>query len=405
MFHSIEISAFMLFLLFSLVGCASVLAQGVTEYKIPPDDIVQIVDAEPTPSPHLDPKRAWLLLRERPNLGPISELAQPELRLAGHRINPATNGPSRSRYYIRLTLKSLADGSEQLITGITENARIQHTAWSPDGQKIAFSVTGDNGIALWVADVASATAKPLTDPVLNAAFSGSPFRWVSDTNTLLCRFIPEDRGDPPVKSLVPTGPIIQENMGKKGAAATYQDLLENSHDETLFDYYFTSQLATVTVDGTINRIGDPGIFVNAEPSPSGEYILAEQLHRPYSYIVRSSRFPLKIDVWDMSGAIVHEVVDLPLAEDIPMRNGSARKGQRGHSWRADTPATLYWTEAQDEGDADIEADIRDIVYTLAAPFSAEPTAIISLGLRYGGVTWSDNGLALVRDWWWKTRLS
>ena len=66
-------------------------------YQTPPAEMVAIVDAQPTPVVRLDPKREWMVLAMRPSLPSIAELAEPELRLAGLRINPRNNGPSRSR--------------------------------------------------------------------------------------------------------------------------------------------------------------------------------------------------------------------------------------------------------------------------------------------------------------------
>ncbi|NJL29499.1 MAG: S9 family peptidase, partial [Thermoanaerobaculia bacterium] len=69
----------------------------------------------------------------------------------------------------------------------------------------------------------------------------------------------------------------------------------------------------------------------------------------------------------------------------------------------DQPATLVWAEALDGGDAGVEAAERDRVFELAAPFTGEPAVLATLGLRYGGVLWSDDQLAIVSEWWWKTR--
>jgi hypothetical protein len=44
---------------------------------------------------------------------------------------------------------------------------------------------------------------------------------------------------------VPTGPNIQEHRGGTAPVRTYQDLLTSAYDESLFDYYATSQLAFV----------------------------------------------------------------------------------------------------------------------------------------------------------------
>ena len=73
-----------------------------TNYRMPPKAIADLVDAPLPPSVSVSPNQDWLLLMEMPSLPPISELAQPELKLAGLRINPRTNGPSRSYYSTKL---------------------------------------------------------------------------------------------------------------------------------------------------------------------------------------------------------------------------------------------------------------------------------------------------------------
>jgi dipeptidyl aminopeptidase/acylaminoacyl peptidase len=39
----------------------------------------------------------------------------------------------------------------------------------------------------------------------------------------------------------------------------------------------------------------------------------------------------------------------------------------------------------------------------AAPFDGEPLLLTTLGQRYAGIQWGTGDLALVGDWWWKTR--
>jgi len=226
---------------------------------------------------------------------------------------------------------------------------------------------------------------------------------VSDNKTIIARALLADRGAQPAAPSVPAGPIIQENLGGKAPARTYQDLLKNAHDESVFEYFMSSQLVRFDLSGNAMNLGAPGLFRYALPSPDGEYILVEQTHRPYSYTVPYRRFPLKSDVWDADGNFVHEIADLPLAENIPIAYGSVRTGRRNISWRNDVGATLYWAEALDDGDAGKDSDERDRVSMLAAPFDKDPVPLLTLGLRFNDVTWGSDEVALVSSWWWKTR--
>ncbi|MHC4352545.1 MAG: S9 family peptidase, partial [Planctomycetota bacterium] len=119
----------------AVLGICLIPAVSAAEYQMPPKAIADLVDAPPTPGVMRDPNNQWMLILERPNLMSIEELAQPELRLAGMRINPKTHGPSRSSYYTDMKLLSIEQGTEIAIGGFPEGARIRNVDWSPDGKR------------------------------------------------------------------------------------------------------------------------------------------------------------------------------------------------------------------------------------------------------------------------------
>ena len=371
-------------------------------YRMPPAAIAELVDAPLTPHIHLAPTRTWILLGMPANLPPIAELARPELRLAGLRIDPAADGPSRQQYYTDLTLKQIADGTERAITGLPPHPRINYIDWSPDGTHIAFAVREERGIALWVAEVESGKARSLTEPRLNAIF-GMPHVWHPDSQRLVCTLIPDDRGEPPEPPSVPSGPVAQENLGAQAPSRTYQDLLKNGHDEELFAYYATSQAAWVELDGKVRPIGPDGLLRSVEPSPDGRYLLAETFHPPFSYLVPHYRFPHRVEIWNADGELVSLLADLPLAEGVPIDFDAVPEGPRAFSWRADAPAEIAWIEALDGGDPRREAEVRDRLCSLDAPFVGEPIGRIDLEFRFAGISWGHRDLALIAERWWKTR--
>ncbi|MDP2470591.1 MAG: prolyl oligopeptidase family serine peptidase, partial [Candidatus Palauibacterales bacterium] len=390
--------------LLSLFVSNSAQAQSATDvgYRTPDPAIVDLVDALPTPAVYVGPQRDWMLLVQYPSYPPIAELAERELRLAGMRIKPAIDGRSRTTGAIGLAFKRLSDGGEAPVTGLPEDARIENIDWSPDGRRIAFTNTTADGIELWMADVESARARRLSEPTLSLTAGNGPV-WLSDGESLIVSLVPANRGAEPAEPRVPEGPVIEESLGRKAPARTYQDLLENQYDETLFDYYFTTQLARVSLDGSIEPLGEAGIIWEYSPSPDGRYLLVHRIHRPYSYRVPAYRFPQLVQIRDLETGEVRDVIDVPLQDEIPIAFGSVQKGPRSFAWRADAPATLVWVEAQDGGDAGVEAEIRDKVFMRDVGADGQPLELATLGYRYGGISWGSDELAMLSEFWWKTR--
>ncbi|MDX1666945.1 MAG: prolyl oligopeptidase family serine peptidase, partial [Saprospiraceae bacterium] len=334
----------------------------------------------------------------------IEELAQEELRIGGLRINPATNGPSRTSYYNGLRLLDRVSGSETTVAGLPENPRIGDIDWSGDGRYIAFTHTVSDGIQLWLIDVEQAAARQLTQAVINDAMRGRPYEWLSDNQTLVYKTILPNRGDPPAKPSVPAGPVIRESTGQEAPARTYQDLLENPHDEALFEYYTSAQLMKLDLEEGVRRpLGRAGIIAGFEPSPDARYIMRTTIEKPFSYLVPYYRFPEKVDLIDLEGNLVRNLAEIPLTESMPKGFDAVREGPRNFNWRADVPATVYWVEAQDGGDPKAEVDVRDRLYHLSAPFEGEAEEDIDFRLRYGGITWGDGGLAIAYERMWSTR--
>ena len=95
-----------------LLVCLSafVFAQG---YQKPPQEILDVLNAPITPNTIISPNKDFMLLSEPLRYPPISELAQPMLRLGGLRINPNTIGSHRPFYSVKLTLKVLPMGKKR----------------------------------------------------------------------------------------------------------------------------------------------------------------------------------------------------------------------------------------------------------------------------------------------------
>ena len=268
---------------------------AATTYLTPPREIVAAFDAKPLPDAMLSPSRKVMALAQRRAQPTIAMLSQPMLRLAGARINPKNFGPHRTALIYAITLKKIADGSEVALT-VPPHANLAHLEFSPDGSRLAYTNTTPSNIELWI------SGKKVADH-LNAT-AGDPCDWMTNT-TLVCKFVPANLGPAPAEPKVPSGPNVQENEGKTAQVATYEDMIRTAHDEDLFEYYFTSQLALVdAASGTKMSIAKPAIFTTITPftrtySIPSEYCaafskVALSITRAGSKIVMSASAPTRM---------------------------------------------------------------------------------------------------------------
>ncbi|MGH3117478.1 MAG: prolyl oligopeptidase family serine peptidase [Vicinamibacterales bacterium] len=371
-------------------------------YLTPPKAIVDILDAEPLPTVSVSPDHKTMALYRRRSMPTIAEVAEPMLRLGGHRINPKINGPHLLRVTTSLTLKPIGGGADRSVA-LPAGANLLSMGFSPDGKRLAVGVVRPTGIEVWVVDTATAQAKALTGPILNATFSGGGpgfggggCDWLDSSAELLCSFVPAGRGPAPTPAPVPTGPNVQEHSGKAAPAATFQDLLETEYDERLFEYYFTSQLAYIdAATGRRTNVGRPGIMHRASPSSDGQYLLVARLKRPFSRLRPSNAFAKDVEVWSRAGQVVKKIADLPVAEDVPI-NG-VETGPRSYRWHTTEPATVVWAEALDEGDPRKKVPNRDAIFALKAPFTSAPAEVVKTEMRFQNIAWTDTGVALVSE--------
>ena len=384
-----------------LVGFSNLSVIAQTTYQTPPKAIADLVNAPSTPSVSFSKNGDWMMLLERADNPSIEELSQPELRIAGLRINPATSGPSRGRGIENVKIKMTRGGEEIQIKGLPANPSMGGFVLSKDEKFLAFTQTEANGISLWVVDMTSFEAKKLTDAILNEV-SGDAMAWTVE-NEILIKAINPNRGNIPQKPSAPAGPIIQESTGDASPNRTYQDLLSNPHDEKLFAFFIDSQIMLVDLNGNKKPIGPSGMIKSMDLSPDGKYLMVDLIKKPFSYLVPASRFPYDVEIWDEAGKKVKTLAKIPLDENRPTGFDATVTGPRNISWRADKGAMLYWVEAQDEGDPRNDVKDREIVYTLDAPFAGEKKKLATTPYRYAGIAWSDDNFAIMNERWSASR--
>ncbi len=393
------------FLLFFLTGFlfANLQAQENLTYQKPPQAIMDLVDVPLAPITLVDSKGEMMVFLYRDQYKSIAELSEKELRLGGLRINPVTNINSRTTYYNNVEVKSLKSETPKSISGLPEKPRLANFSWSPDESKIAMTHTTDTGVELWVLDIASASAKKLTDATLNANMS-NVINWFKDGSAVLVKMLPENRKTLiNTNTAVPTGPTISTSDGQKAQNRTYQDLLQNTNDEFNFEQLAKASLVKVSLNGSATPWMESKMYDEISFSPDGNYVMVSVIKKPFSYLVPYDRFPFETVIYDKSGKEISKVNDVPLIEVLPIGFMAEREGRRSMSWRSDAPATLIYAKVLDGGDPEVAAEYRDEVFLLNSPFKGEGNSILKTKDRFSGITWGNKNTAIAYDYWWNNR--
>ena len=379
-------------------------SQENIDYQKPSSEILNLVEYERPPSVVYDSDKNFMLFLYRDNYKSIEDLSQEELRLAGLRINPKTNIGSRITYYNNIKIKNLKNKRSEIedIIGIPSNPKIANINWSPNQKNIAFTNTSSDGVNLWVLNLESRSLVKLSDLKLNSNI-GDVINWLNDSEILI-KVIPENKKELIDQSnIVPLGPTISSNDGENAQNRTYQDLLKNKTDEFNFEQLVTSDIYKVSLDGKTRKWLDADMFTDISPSPDGEFVMVSNIKKPFSYIVTYGRFPKSANIYDNEGMLVSNLVDVPLIEELPQGFMAVRTGKRNFSWRMDKPSTITYIVALDNGDPSKEAEYRDELFELDAPFSSNGNTIFKSINRLAGIIWGNKTTAVAIDYWIKNR--
>lgn len=355
--------------------------------------MADMVTVKPTPGVSVDDRGAWMLFTETSSYASVEELAKPEVRVAGLRINPLNFSPSRQNFIHNLYLKNISSGKTFTISGLPTPLYASGISWSSDNKKIAFTHTSQSRVDLYVIDVATQKASKLNKTALNTV-TGS-YSWYNN-NSLLYRTIIKPASAAPQRPLAPQGPAVQENYGKASPRPTFQDMLKSPYDEQLFTFLTTTQLVKNT-NGVENKIGQPSIYTSITVSPDKKYLLLRTAKKPYSYLVPYTGFAAQLNITDVNGKLVKKLADLPSSETAPGGNDNVQFGPRAYEWRDDEAATIIWCEPLDSGLVKNVVAERDIVYALAAPFTGTRTPLFKTTMRYNGTTWGNDRTAIVTE--------
>ena len=362
-------------------------------YNKPSKVIGDIVNAPRRPAISVSPDGKWIALFSRPSLPNIEEVAEPELRLAGLRIDPNTFFSSRTSGYNGISIQNLTNNKKFEIN-LPEKVRVHAPEWSPDSRYLAFLQKNDK-LRLRVFAVGSQKMSDVSSSPINGSLNREPFRWHPDSKKIFALTVLDQDAKP--KQNRKLQPIIQTAEGVKAPARTYQDLLKSPQDEATFMRFGTSQIKIFTFEGEEKVFSKPKLFTELSLSPDGRQLLVTSFAKPFLYSKPFSSFANSTNVIDLQSEKSLQISANRAAKVVPQGYDSVRLGKRNIHWHPNEKSTVVWVEAHGDGSLR-EKSKNDIVYSWAYPFNKKKKKIIALDWRFAKMDWSQKSHAFVTEW-------
>jgi hypothetical protein len=101
----------MKFLFLFTLSAMVLMTQGTAhaQYRLPPKEVVDIVDAKPEPGVGFSPDGKWMVLTHREAMPDIEALGRRMLQLAGTRLDPVANSRFQTDFLRGVSLQKTGD--------------------------------------------------------------------------------------------------------------------------------------------------------------------------------------------------------------------------------------------------------------------------------------------------------
>lgn len=361
-------------------------------YQQPSAAVRAVLDAKALPVFQVSPDQRTLAIVTPRKVRAIAELARPVLRQAGLRYDPATDSPQLITPIEALSLRALPEGAERAVA-LPAGGDFHELRFSPDGRRFLLNRRTDSAVELWVGDVATGRLQAVPQVKLHTMLE-KDIVWLNEREVLALT-VPPARGPAPMFS-APTGPAIQESIGRLSPERTQQDLLANAQDAAVFAHHATSQLARIDLDsGVVRPVGEPAVFSHLEALGTAGKVLTMRLLEPFSYQVGWDDFAAQAEVRGLDGQVA-VIGRKRLKEGVPVEGVVA--GPRHFFASPGADDAVYWVEALDGGDSRAVVPHRERLMRLDPPYTGEAREVHRVAQRLARLDFLEGGgQALVQD--------
>lgn len=363
------------------------LALPASGYELPDARLQSLLDAGKAYKWQTAASGNWLLQSEQAALPALAQLQQPKRGLAGMTLYPQSLTNDMVTGYQRIIVQRLLAEKPEFVLAASEGQRLLAPVFSPDERWLSFVVAENSGLFLEFIALESGVRKRLPQR-LNAVF-GVQYQWLADSSAILAVLAPPDAKMPVTAEKAI--PRISQSDANSGAQRTLQLMLQTAEDELDFEHFIQSRLVHVDMQLRVTELLQSPIQ-QFSLSPDNQFVLVQQIRRPYSQRVRYQNFTQQFSVLALAGtnplfkSNPRDLFTLPLHEQR-----SRRPGPRLVAWRPDQAATLFWAETS------AEPKQKDRLWQLPAPFVQAQEELYTSRWRIERVLWSATDLAVVYE--------
>ncbi len=329
-------------------------------YRTPEPLIQQLLAAKGFSHPLLNWAKTALIKIFVEETPAMDYIARPQMKLAGARFNPKNYTSISSFYYKELWYFDMLSKEEKRLD-FPEDAILRSVSWSPDGKNLAVSLEQEEAHEVWLVRIPSLEKFKIPAPPLNACLQ-QVVQWISADEILLGVRTENQKDEVKTSTEKPRGPVIQQTYGEVSQNRTFADLLKTPQEAETFANATEMQFLIYQLSSQRSRrLGPIANYISIDFSPNGKFVLVKKIEKPFSFLVPYSRFATAIEIWNAEAGVLRTLRQGPF-ESIPIQGVAT--GPRAFHWMPHAPQSLFYAEALDEGDWNVQAPYRDELFCL-----------------------------------------
>lgn len=352
----------------------------------------------------LSPDQKWLVLASKNDYPSIhAKGSEARVELLGREFDSDRPLESGSLSADKLTFIQLNTGQSTELS--LPDRKIHDVFWAPDSKSFAIIGVSAKALDVWRFHVSAQQPEFWSEVAVSGQLDSPALVWLPDSQSVVIRHSAMQ----PVDASTMHAATMQVTKKQSVQTRVYRHTLDSEFARLSFAGLLRQQAVLLRQNGEKHPLTAALLLESISVSPDGRYLLVQHFADEVQPGVMLNRLAREYQIVEIASGKVRALLPKLQTDQQRAREAdAAARGSRLVQWRPDVPATLIWAQSIEPRGHKVEAQYRDAVMSLAAPFTELPKELFKSQWRlhqlylsgYGRLIYTDfhAGLKQLRHW-------